>query len=322
MPIDAAVRDDWSRFSAADVGPGPRFEAWEQAIAQTHFEWSLRRDRSVAAGAYRGELVRHRLGAARLVSCRCDALTGERTPRHIARADEPVFGVVVLCAGIESIAAADAELRLHAGSFALWDSERPLRFVVPGMLEKISLLVPKSRLRAIVAEPERYLGRVIDAGLGPAAIVAEQLRALVRHGAALPSSGPAAERLVDGTLELLGAALLAGSAEPLGPVAAVRAWIEARLDDPELGPRMVARAHGVSVRTLHGWFQREGQSLSRFILQRRLARCRHDLVHDRGASITAIAFRWGFNDAAYFSRAFRRAYGVPPRAVRGGASRP
>ena len=62
------------------------------------------------------------------------------------------------------------------------------------------------------------------------------------------------------------------------------------------------------------------QSLSRFVLQRRLAHCRHDLLHDRDASVTAIAFRWGFNDAAYFSRAFRRAHGISPRALRAAVS--
>jgi AraC-like DNA-binding protein len=33
-------------------------------------------------------------------------------------------------------------------------------------------------------------------------------------------------------------------------------------------------------------------------------------------SITQIAYRWGFNDAAHFSRSFREAYNTSPRNVR------
>jgi AraC-like DNA-binding protein len=33
-------------------------------------------------------------------------------------------------------------------------------------------------------------------------------------------------------------------------------------------------------------------------------------------SISDICFRWGFNDAAHFSRSFRADYGMTPRAFR------
>nr|WP_246657492.1 helix-turn-helix domain-containing protein [Cohaesibacter sp. CAU 1516] len=33
-------------------------------------------------------------------------------------------------------------------------------------------------------------------------------------------------------------------------------------------------------------------------------------------TITEIAFRWGFNDAAHFSRSFRRCYGEAARVFR------
>ena len=54
----------------------------------------------------------------------------------------------------------------------------------------------------------------------------------------------------------------------------------------------------------------------------RLQRCRRDLLDPRLAdrSVAAIAFGWGFGDLSGFNRAFKAAYGVTPRELRGPAS--
>ncbi|WP_433258918.1 helix-turn-helix domain-containing protein [Streptosporangium sp. CA-135522] len=51
--------------------------------------------------------------------------------------------------------------------------------------------------------------------------------------------------------------------------------------------------------------------------RRRLENCRADLADPRlrAHSIQDIAARWGFTHATDFSRAFRRAYGMPPRTT-------
>ena len=98
----------------------------------------------------------------------------------------------------------------------------------------------------------------------------------------------------------------------------VLAFIEARIGDLSLDARMIASAHHVGVRTLHRMFQRHGCAVAGYIRERRLTHCRRDLA-DRSLaaeSIRAIATRWGFADAAHFSRVFRAAYGVPPQAFR------
>jgi len=112
----------------------------------------------------------------------------------------------------------------------------------------------------------------------------------------------------------------------LGGAAGVRAalfhricqTIEAQLSDPELSLNSVAEAHGVSPRYVQKLFESIGQSYRRYIRERRLERCRYDLespIHTQ-LSISDICFRWGFNDAAHFSRAFREHYGVSPREYR------
>lgn len=96
--------------------------------------------------------------------------------------------------------------------------------------------------------------------------------------------------------------------------------IEQHLADPDLSPATVAQHAGISLRYLQQLFESIGDNATQAIRRRRLERCHSDLRDPRyGAeSITEISFRWGFNDAAYFSRIFKDVYGLSPSAHRRG----
>jgi len=95
----------------------------------------------------------------------------------------------------------------------------------------------------------------------------------------------------------------------------------ARLGDERFDPAAIARANGVSERQLQRLFHDAGTSLCRWIKQARLDHCAADLSNPdlRERSITEIAFGWGFNDAAHFSRTFRAEFGMAPREYRSSA---
>ncbi|WP_236656569.1 helix-turn-helix transcriptional regulator [Streptacidiphilus jiangxiensis] len=80
---------------------------------------------------------------------------------------------------------------------------------------------------------------------------------------------------------------------------------------------LFAAAHHVSLSHLHRLFQQDGTSVAAWIRDQRLDRARRDLVGT--TSIGAIAVRWGFRDAAEFSRVFRREFGLAPREYRSAA---
>ena len=70
-----------------------------------------------------------------------------------------------------------------------------------------------------------------------------------------------------------------------------------------------------------------GDQRGRRVRQRRLERCRRDLLDPASAArpVSVVAARWGLVNAAHFSRAFRAAYGLSPveyRAMAGGGSGP
>jgi len=98
--------------------------------------------------------------------------------------------------------------------------------------------------------------------------------------------------------------------------------IEGNLADPDLGLTSIAKEERVSPRYLQKLFEAVGQNFSTYLRSRRLERCRADLVNPlyEKLSIADVCFRWGFNDPAYFSRAFREQYGASPRTFRHEAS--
>lgn len=94
--------------------------------------------------------------------------------------------------------------------------------------------------------------------------------------------------------------------------------IELQLGDGDLSLHQVADEQHVSARYVQKLFQQAGMSFSQYLRRRRLEHCHADLasVAHRNLSISDICFRWGFNDAAHFSRSFRADYGMTPRAFR------
>jgi AraC-like DNA-binding protein len=64
-----------------------------------------------------------------------------------------------------------------------------------------------------------------------------------------------------------------------------QAFIEARLSDPTLSPGAVAAANYISVRSLYKLFETQGQSVAGWIRQRRLERCRRDLLDPRWQTV-------------------------------------
>ena len=127
---------------------------------------------------------------------------------------------------------------------------------------------------------------------------------------------------VDVTLELLGAAFRAQRrSSTIAPrdqlFARISGYIEARLKDANLSPKKIAEDNGISVRYLYTLFGGQGMTVSGWVRRRRLLRCRAELDGaDTGASITEIAYRWGLNDSAHFSRLFKASFGMSPTQYR------
>ena len=98
----------------------------------------------------------------------------------------------------------------------------------------------------------------------------------------------------------------------------LKSYIASRLGDPDLSPEVIAKDNGISVRLLHYLFKGTDKSVSEWIREQRLEKCRQKLTSTKfdDDSITDIAFSLGFNSSSHFTRLFKQKFGMLPRYIR------
>lgn len=187
-------------------------------------------------------------------------------------------------------------------------------------------LMPRARLAPLLAHPDGLHGAMPSIESGAGRLLANFLRDLFASAPELtpPQAGGAARALP----ELVAAAFNGVRfADGDAPSFADRAlllranrFVQARLASPELDPDTVGAAMGLSRSALYRLFK-EGGGIARYIREQRLRRCFADLVSCRldHAQVAGIGYRWGFTDAAHFSRAFKERFGCTPSEARAGA---
>jgi AraC-like DNA-binding protein len=312
---------DLEVWTTGRVAPNRQFDCWRQFVVDAHMRWEIRPfdcDRFPAfirQGRFDGYRVTH-------LTSEQGGIVGTRSAREIARDDEAFYNLIYIADGSIELEIGGRALPLRRGHFALWDTTRPMRFTTGSGLRQITLAVPQQVLRKALPRSDDYVGHLVDATTGLGRAFAQRLVALDQRFGALPA--PAAGGILGESVQMLASTLrarvpLARSAR--GSLALLRQlmnYVETHLDDPELDTRGIARANGISERHLHRVFDGLSTTPAGWIRQRRLERCRREIVDPRGASITEIAYRWGFREPGTFSKIFRREFGVCPRELRRG----
>jgi AraC-like DNA-binding protein len=243
----------------------------------------------------------------------------ERTPELIARSDRSYFKLSLMLAGTGMLIQDDREAVLQAGDLAVYDTDRPYSLVFDDDFRTMVVMFPKH----LISLPSDMIGQLTavrisgQGGLG--GMVVPYLTQLAGNLDQL--AGTTGARLAHSALDLVTTVFTRElgldevSADPhRALVQRIRSYIDRNLASTDLGPATIASAHFISTRHLHGLFQEQGVTVSTWIRTRRLEQCRRDLLDPMLADrpVAAIAARWGFVDAAHFSRAFKTAFGISP----------
>lgn len=312
-------------FSSDDLPVADRFDGWRERMAVSHAPMDLASDFAADFWA-RQRLVD--LGPVKVWPATFQELVFTRTPALIRRSDPETFHLSLVVRGQGHVSRGKQLETISTRGFLGNDSSRPYEIVTsPGLLASVGLEVPKAVLPLPRRQAERVIGQPMTGREGPGALLAHLLLQVATGSDAYrPADGPR----LGAVAADLAATLFARSLEnetALPPetrtrtlLLAIKAFIRQHLADADLTPGQIAAAHHISRSYLHRLFQNEDTTVAAYIRRQRLEAARRDLADPAHAAtpIHAIAARSGYPCAADFTRAFRAAYGIPPRDYRRG----
>ncbi|MFF3552137.1 AraC-like ligand-binding domain-containing protein [Streptomyces tsukubensis] len=249
-----------------------------------------------------------------------------RTPQHIRRSDPGHYFLGLVTGGGMRVQQGRNHAGLGPGDGVLFDTSHPYSAgtTSPEGSRVLLLSIPRTAVSLPAGRLDALLAGGFPARDGIGAILGNFLGSLRHHAA---ECSPGELEALERSAVVLASALLAqqldiGDALPVETkeevaLRQILAFIENHLDDPELTPQTVAARHHMSLSGLYGLFRTQEEGVAARIRRRRLERCRAELVSARGPRpIHAIAARWGFTSNTAFSRTFKAAYGMSPRAYR------
>lgn len=307
--------------SAVQTAVADSFSAWHDLISASFVPLHVR---STDAGHFHGRLRSRLLDELSIVEVTATGHSVHRTPSLIDTSDRPYFKLNLQLSGTGILVQDQREALLLPGDLAIYDTNRPYTLAFASDFRTLVLMFPHDALEMPVGSVGRLTARRLPSDQGLGRMISPFMTQLAENLDIL--SGPSGHRLAHNTVDLLSTLLSAeldrdgiSSERPHDELFAnIRRYIEANLADPELSPASVAGAHFISTRHLHNVFQEAGTTVASWIRSRRLENCRRELRDPLMAHrpVSNVAARWGFVDAAHFSRIFRAAFGEPPSVYR------
>ncbi len=304
-------------LTTAAVPAQRRRTYWRDALSQTFGAVDITVPREVRSGTIRTAP----LGSVQVITVDSEPQDARRSRRMIARGGEDAYVVVkLLTRGAARIEQDSRDAAVRPGEVFVYDMARPVRLTLPRSFQTKSVVLPRQLLGLDESDVQRITASPLRPDQALGGLLSVLLSGLADNAASYrPHTGELLARNVADLLTVL-AGERAGRPPQQSPsgdattVLRIKAFIGRHLADPGLTPEAVARAHHISVRYLHKLFESEDTTVSRWIRGRRLEACRKELTGRRAAdtTIAAVAHRWGFANAAHFSRVFRAAYGMTP----------
>jgi AraC-like DNA-binding protein len=273
---------------------------------------------------FSGRMTRARIGEFYFIEVDVGAAsTVNHSRTHSTQSRRSVFYLKVQLQGSSTIRQDGREARLSPGDFTLCDSTRRFEMLYDASSRLLIVAIPSIMLRSHVACAEKLTA----VGMAGNDVAGELLCSFVRQlwsRAAVGIDTPVASHVTHAALNLIAGAYELMQAKPGRPSMSavhrirIRNYVEKHLTDHNLAPATISEACHIKSRYLRKLYETEDETLTRYILRRRLEECARILAspahNDR--SVTEIAFAYGFNSITHFGRVFRERFGMTPTMYR------
>lgn len=306
-----------SKASTRSSPARDRFGDW---LNQIQREFHVRSSVIDRPERFNGTVRKHEIGRLTLL----DVTGTSYAAAHARDGRHDYVSVLISLRGSTTVAQNGYQLELSPGDYCVIDSNAASVTHIPTPFHNVMARFPTADLRSTLPSWERSIGMVIHGRTGAGAIFFDVIRSILREGQALEVESRSG--VADAAIDLFGSTLIAlpHNRQPSPShmenfhKTRIKAFVQEHLRDPDLNVEAVARRLGLSARHVHRLFNSEPQHLMHWVWSERLRHCHADLsrASQRHRTVAQIAYAWGFNDPAHFSRAFRQRYGEAPTDVR------
>jgi AraC family transcriptional activator of tynA and feaB len=305
-------------FSTKDVHPRDRFEFWHDVACVNLVGHDSRTDYPERFQASLQSGTVDDLGIVRFTN---SFMVASRDPSHVSQASDDALFLCHQLSGAMEVEQNSRATALASGATTLIDPMLPYTAKFKDGSTLLVVKLPRREIEARIGNTREIICR-----LPKKSIEYDLMSDLVSKmpdltGCLAPTS---AIFIRNQMLDLVSIALTMSvqgaqiSSAKSVALMKIRAVVESRLSDSSLDAAEIAANAGVSVRYATALMKEANTSIMRFVLGRRLARCKEALSdpHQSHRNISEIAYSWGFSDMTHFGRRFRLAYGVLPREYR------
>jgi AraC-like DNA-binding protein len=301
--------------------PDRRLAVWQDIVCDTFVGLDCR---SEIREAFWGAVSQSAVGPATFTRVDSCAQRVFRTPSRIARASQDYVLVALGNSGVNGVYQDGREAIVTAGQFVIYDTTRPYELRFDDSFSQTILQMPRKLLQQRIGAFDALTATTFSSDRPLEGLAYEFL---VSMSKVIDHVDPAtATRLLDQGLDLIAMAF-AERMHQRSPDQSVhrsallyrlKNTILTQLSDPELSLSGVAAAIGISPRYASDLMADEQISFRSYVQSQRLERCKRDLSDPAHAArhVSDVAFAWGFNDLAHFSRIFKQRFGASPREWR------
>jgi AraC-like DNA-binding protein len=306
--------------------PDRRLAVWQDIVCDTFVGLDCRSD---MRDAFWGSVSQSRVGPVAFTQVDSTAQRVFRTPSRIARASEDFVLMALGNSGVNGVFQDGREAVVAAGQFVIYDTTRPYELRFNDSFSQTIFQMPRKLLQQRIGSFDKLTATTFSGDRPLEGLTYDFLLGISRR---IEQVDPAtATRLLDQALDLIAMAFAermhARSPDQSFHRSALlyrlKNYILTHLRDPDLSMLRAAAAIGISPRYASDLMAAEQISFRSYIQAQRLERCRRDLSDPAliARHIGDIAFAWGFNDLAHFSRIFKQRFGASPREWREQATR-
>lgn len=213
---------------------------------------------------------------------------------------------------------------LEPGDVTVTDPATAVTITTKEPYSTIGLTVPDSLLRTYIREPEKLVGVRFSGKTGFSKIVSYLLLTMWDY-AESENFDEIGTEVANNLLAILSTCAQMTrhqremqNADVVAKQEKIKQVIDQNLHKPDLCVGELAEQFGCSIRYIQRLFSEEDCTVSKYIRRQRLEGCKRQLADAAwlNHSITEIAFNWGFNSSAHFSRIFKEQYGMSAREYR------